>query len=66
MNRHEALMVKATNGVAVGGVTMPAWLPDLIQASVVAGQLVPILSAVWLVVQIARFLVQWRRGRRDA
>lgn len=59
-----AMMDRATSGVAAAGVTMPAWLPELDRASVVAAQLVPILSAAWLALQIVRFLARW--GRRDA
>lgn len=58
----EAGVVKVTNGVAVGGLTLPAWLPALDAASNVAALLVPILSAVWLAVQIWRFVSQWRRA----
>lgn len=61
MTKHEAVMIKATNGVAVAGVTLPAWLPTLEAASRVAGHLVPILSAVWLAVQIVRFVQRWRK-----
>lgn len=47
-------MVKATNGVAIGGLTLPAWWPSLMQVSEVAGLLVPIASLIWLSVQIYR------------
>lgn len=52
-------MTKTTTGVAVGGVTMPAWLPDLEAVSAIAAHLVPILSALWLAVQIVRFVARW-------
>jgi hypothetical protein len=42
---------------------MPAWLPQLETASAVAAQLVPILSALWLALQIGRFLWAWWRKR---
>lgn len=58
---NEGLIVKTTNGVALAGVILPAWLPSLEAASRVAGHLVPILSALWLVVQVARFVVNWWR-----
>lgn len=51
---NEGMVTKATNMVAVGGVTMPAWYSHLQAASSIAATLVPILSAVWLVVQIVR------------
>lgn len=47
--------MRATNGVAVGGVTMPAWMPTLAEASNTAAHLVPILSAIWLLIQIAGY-----------
>ena len=56
---HEGLMVKATNGVAVAGVTLPAWHPALAHASDIAAQLVPILSAIWLLAQIIRLIAKW-------
>lgn len=52
-------MKKATDGVAAVGVMMPAWLPKLESASQVAGALVPILSALWLALQIGRFVWAW-------
>lgn len=58
-------MIKTTNGVAAAGVTLPVWLPKLETASAVAGHLVPILSAAWLVLQIGRFLWIWW-GKRHA
>lgn len=42
---------------------MPAWLPELDKASVIAAQLVPILSALWIGLQIVSFLARrWRRA----
>ena len=58
-------MKKATDGVAAVGVMMPAWLPKLESTSQVAGALVPILSALWLALQIGRFVLTWWR-KRDA
>lgn len=54
--QHEAFIVKSTNIVALAGVSLPAWWPALQATSEVAGALVPILSAAWLVIQIVRFL----------
>lgn len=50
------ITVKATNGVAVAGITLPGWLPTLSEVSEFAALTVPILSAIWLMVQIIRFL----------
>lgn len=62
----EALIVKATNGIAIGGITMPAWWPSLAETSNVAAQLVPIASLIWILFQIyhhaRRALRTWRAG----
>ncbi|MGH1414834.1 MAG: hypothetical protein ACRBB0_15205 [Pelagimonas sp.] len=54
--QYEGVMMKTTNGVAIGGITLPAWLPALETASQVAAHMVPILSAVWLVIQILGYI----------
>lgn len=59
-DRLEAAMVKTTNGIAAAGISLPAWWPSLEATSSVAAQYVPILSAVWLFVQIVRQLAKWR------
>lgn len=45
-----------TSAVAVGAVSSPLWLQDL---GHVAADVVPVLGAVWLVVQIAHKLANW-------
>lgn len=57
----EAFLTKATTGIAGAGVILPAWWPSLAESSNVAAQLVPIVSLVWLVLQIIRHL----RGRKE-
>lgn len=52
---HEVAMMRVTNGVAVGGITMPAWVPSLGEVSSVAADAVPILSALWLAIQIVGY-----------
>ncbi len=52
----EVTTVRLTNGVALGGITLPAWWPTLLDVSTTAGAFVPILSALWLILQIWRFL----------
>lgn len=59
MNINEGIVVKATNGVAVAGIGMPAWYPALSNASEIAATLVPILSAIWLLAQIIRLIAKW-------
>lgn len=54
--KNEAFTVKLTNGVAVGGITMPAWWPTLAEISSLAATLVPIFSLIWLAIQIIRAL----------
>lgn len=55
MNK-EAVLRRVTDGVAVGGVTLPAWWPSLAQVSDIAAQLVPIMSAAWLAVQLFDYM----------
>ncbi len=52
------------NAGAAAAVTSPWWLPALHNISTVAAELLPILGAAWLVVQIAVKLLQYRRARR--
>lgn len=59
--QREAGMRRATDGVAAVGLTMPAWWHDVSMASAL---IVPVLSALWLTVQIARFLWQWRKDAK--
>jgi hypothetical protein len=66
MTGQEHIVRRVTDGVSLGGVTSPLWRDGLDLASGVALSLVPILSALWLSVQIARFLVEWKRGVRRA
>lgn len=54
--KQEGAAVKVTNGVALGGLTISMWWPTLMQASEIAGAIVPILSALWLMIQIVRAL----------
>lgn len=57
--RGEIILKRTTDGVAVSGLAMPVWWPSLHEFSVLASELVPILSALWLAVQI----VAWLRKR---
>ncbi len=60
MGQIEDIAGKATTVVAGGGIAMPVWMPVLERVSQIAAALVPILSALWLAVQIWRFIF----GRR--
>lgn len=51
-----ALVDHTTTVVALGGVSSPVWLQYLDATSSVAGDLIPILGAVWLVIKIALWL----------
>lgn len=55
----EAIMDRTTDVVAVGALVSPAWLPWLQGATEVAGYLIPILGAVWLVTQIIHKIIHW-------
>lgn len=46
----------SSNGVAAAAITSPAWLPPLESASQVAAEVLPILGAFWLVVQIVFYI----------
>jgi membrane protein YdbS with pleckstrin-like domain len=41
---------------AVAALASPYWLPILQEISEVAGLIVPILGAVWLIIQISHYL----------
>lgn len=66
MRLTEVQMVRTTNGVAVGGLTLPAWWPSLMQISETAAMLVPIVSLIWLIVQIYRTLFARKVEKPDA
>lgn len=51
-----------TSAVAVGAVSSPLWLQNI---GNVAGNVVPVLGAVWLVVQIAHKLANWSNKSDD-
>ena len=61
MNRME----HTTNAIAAAAVTSPWWLEALRDASTVAGLLVPILGAVWLLVQILNKINEMAKPKDD-
>lgn len=66
MRLTDTAMIKATNTVAIGGLTLPAWLPSLATVSEAAALLVPIASLFWLILQIYRSLVAKKPETPDA
>jgi hypothetical protein len=62
MNEHGGVIVKSTNVVAAFGVTLNSWLPSLEETSRIAGLLVPILSAAWLILQMGLLARRTWRG----
>lgn len=64
--KSEGMTVKVTNGVAGLGLTLPAWWPTLAELSAFAAAIVPILSAIWLALQIGRFLGGHFRPKKEA
>lgn len=50
-----------TNAVATGAVVSPYWLPSLMDVSQFAGVMLPILGAIWLLVQIISRITGWHR-----
>ena len=61
MQINEGVIVKTTNGIAIGGLTLPAWDSTLASVSATAAQLLPIISLVWRVIQIFVFIRKQRR-----
>ena len=55
--KSDPMAIKLANyGVAFSGLALPAWWPTLQDTSETAASFVPILSALWLIVQIYRHL----------
>lgn len=50
-----------TNAGATAALASPFWLPSLHQLSAIAAEILPILGAAWLVVQIATKVIETRR-----
>ena len=50
-----------TNAAAGAAVVSPFWLPWLQQVSEIASVALPILGAIWLIVQIAAKIIEVRR-----
>ena len=55
----QIITTKTTTVIAAGAVGLPWWMPWLEEGSRVAALVVPILGALWLMLQIAFFL--WSR-----
>lgn len=58
-------MEQTTNAIAGAAVTSPLWLDWLRDVSTVAGFLVPIFGALWLMVQIANKINEMAKNRDD-
>lgn len=54
-----------TTTVASAAVTSPFWLPSLKEVSDVAALMLPILGALWLVVQIGGYIIRYRKEDRE-
>ena len=52
-----------TTVIATAAVVSPAWLPWFQEISDIAGVILPILGAVWLLVQIVRAIWAWPSRR---
>lgn len=62
---HNSISDRATDAIAAGAVSSPFWLPSLQHASEAAALVVPILGAIWLIVQIAGYVWgKYRENRR--
>ncbi|GGX63383.1 hypothetical protein GCM10007385_35650 [Tateyamaria omphalii] len=54
-----AKMSDPTTAVAAGALTSPIWLPSLNMVSAFFATVLPILGAIWLIVQIVRAIYTW-------
>lgn len=54
-----------TNAGAIGAVSSPMWLPDLKVISAAAGEILPILGAIWLITQIITKIIETRRNHNN-
>lgn len=54
---------RAADGVAVGAISSPFWLPGLQEVSDIAALALPILGCIWLVIQVGFYL--WRQIKKD-
>lgn len=54
---------RVTDGVAVTAVSSMFWLPSLQHVSDLAGLVVPILGASWLLIQIFGYFFQLRKNK---
>lgn len=58
----KGVMDHTTTVIAVGGITSPYWLHILDGASNIAGDLIPIFGALWLLIKIVAY---FKNGRLD-
>jgi hypothetical protein len=56
----------ATTATAGAAVLSPLWLPNLHSLSALAAEILPILGAIWLIVQIITKVIETRRKARQA
>lgn len=54
--KKDMILERVTGAVAGAGITLPVWERHLIHAGDIAAALVPILSALWLAVQILGYV----------
>lgn len=54
-----------TAGVAAGGITFPVWASWIGHVSTVAEFILPILGAVWLIIQIIYRIKDYNHDHRD-
>lgn len=54
-----------TNATAAGALSSPLWIPKLSEVSTMAAEILPILGAIWLVVQIVGKVYPAIRGKKE-
>jgi len=61
MTAHDTL----SSAAAGAAVVSPWWLPQLHHVSTIAAEVLPILGALWLIVQIVTHILKTRKALRD-
>lgn len=56
----------ATTAAAGAAIASPFWLPNVHTVSEAAAEILPILGAIWLIVQIVTKIIEVRRKSRQS
>ena len=59
------MMNKVADGIAVGAISSPWWLPTLYDVSNIAALLLPILGCIWLLIQGTVYIYRLTRKNKN-